>query len=220
MVVSAAFAWLARARRAPAFHPRGIGLRARLVVADPGSGFAAALGGSTTEADALVRLSKGIGTPAGWPDLLGFAVRVLRPDGAPLDLLLTTTGRHRLTDRLLLPARGWTRNPYSTLLPYRTPNGSTVLRVVPDHSGNALGTGRDELVAAVADTPLWFTLQEGRRPVARIALLGEEHGETAFDPVLHADAALRPTILATLRARAYRGSRTGRGAAGLERTPG
>jgi hypothetical protein len=53
-----------------------------------------------TEA-AVVRLSRGAGLTAPLPDLLGLAVRV-PGDGAPVDLLLSSTGRGRLT-RFLPP---------------------------------------------------------------------------------------------------------------------
>jgi hypothetical protein len=220
MVVSTLFAWLARLRRSPAFHPRGVLLAGRLVVTDPDSGLAAALGGAASGTAVLVRLSKAIGIPAGYPDLLGFAMRIQRPGRGPVDLLLTSTGRHRVTDNLLAPARGWLRNPYSTLLPYRTPHGRAVLRVVAEDPERAVGARPADVVAAVEQMPPAFTLLEGRRAVGRIVLEREEHGDIALDPVLHADAALRPTrVLTTVRERAYQGSRTGRNASGLGRAP-
>lgn len=219
MVVSRFFARLARLRRSPAFHPRGVLLAGRMVVTEPGSGLAAALG--TAQGGAvLVRLSKGIGTPAGLPDLLGLAVRVHRPAAGPLDLLLTTTGRRRGTDALLFPSRGWLRNPYSTLLPYRLPDGRAVLRVVADDPGRPIGARLADVGAAVAAAPLRFTVLQGRRAVGHIVLEREEHGEIAFDPVLHTDAALQPALLTAVRRRAYRGSRAGRNASGLDRAPG
>jgi hypothetical protein len=221
MVVSRVFARLARLRRAPAFHPRGVLLAGRIVVTDPGSGLAAALGGAASGTAVLVRLSKGIGTPAGLPDLLGFAVRIERPARGPIDLLLTSTGRHRGSDLLLTPARGWLRNPYSTLLPYQVPDGRAVLRVVAAEPGRAVGARCSDAVAAVDEAPLRFAVLEGRRVVGHIVLERAERGDIAFDPVLHVDAALRPDrLLSALRVRAYQGSRAGRDASGLERAPG
>jgi hypothetical protein len=115
--VEAAFAALARLRAARAVHSRGALFAGRVELDGPGSPTVAVLGAGMHPA--LVRVSKGAGTPGRLPDLLGLAVRLTDPPDGPVDLLHTTVGRHRCTGALLAPATGWCARPYSTLLPYR-----------------------------------------------------------------------------------------------------
>lgn len=200
-LVSAAFARLARWRAARAFHPRGELFEARVSLTERASVTATALGG-TGERPALVRLSKGAGTPAGAADLLGVAVRT-EVGGHVLDVLFTSG------NRLLVPSRGWARRPYTTLLPYTAAGTRVVLGLEPE---DPEGPGRTV-------TPLAFTLTERerghpRRPIGRLVLEAQHTGDpVAFDPVLNSHPDLHPARpLRRLRAWAYAGSRRGRGA--------
>ncbi|TWF79933.1 hypothetical protein FHX44_115869 [Pseudonocardia hierapolitana] len=204
-LVAAAFARLARWRRAPAFHPRGTLFDGRVALTERESATATALGG-TGERPALVRLSKGVGTPGALPDLLGVALRT-EVGGHVLDVLFTSGRR-----RLLVPSTGWGRRPYTTLLPYTAAGARVVLGLDP------------EAPAAAADpaaaTPMAFTVTERERggaprPVGRLVLVAPHTGDpVAFDPVLNAHPQLRPAApLRRLRVWAYTGSRRGRGAA-------
>jgi hypothetical protein len=214
-LVPAVFAGLARWRAGRAFHPRGRVFDARVELTDRASRVASALGG-TGERAALVRLSKGAGTPGALPDLLGVAVRA-EVDGHVLDVLFTSG------HRFLAPSRGWGRRPYTTLLAYSAAGTRVVLGLEPQdprRSGPA-----DPAAAAV---PLAFGLTErerGRRPrpIGRLVLEAARADDpVAFDPVrnAHPDLSLAPP-LRRLRARAYAGSRRGRraGAGELDRLP-
>jgi hypothetical protein len=204
-LVSAAFARLARWRAARAFHPRGELFDARVSLTERASATATALGG-TGERPALVRLSKGAGTPRGLPDLLGVAVRT-EVGGHVLDVLFTSG------NRLLVPSGGWARRPYTTLLPYAAAGSRVVLGLEPEDPQES---GPADPAAAVP--PLAFTLTERerrhpRRPIGRL-VLEAPHGEdaVAFDPVRNSHPELQPARLRRLRAWAYTGSRRGRGA--------
>ena len=83
-----AFELLARLRAAPAFHPDGVLYEGEATVRGPGPL-------PPGQVDCLVRLSKGIGTPRGVPDLLGVAVRLLHDP--PVDVLCSSApGRRRV----------------------------------------------------------------------------------------------------------------------------
>jgi hypothetical protein len=81
--------------------------------------------------DALVRVSRAIGLPEVLPDISGLAIRI-RPDDAPADLLLASTGLGRLTRYVLAPTRHPARHPLSTLLPYQSPGGPLLLAARPE----------------------------------------------------------------------------------------
>ena len=224
--VEAAFTGLARLRAARGFHPRGALFAGRVELDGPGSPTVAVLGQGMHPA--LIRVSKGAGTPGRLPDLLGLAVRLTGlPDG-PVDLLHTTVGRHRCTGALLAPATGWCTRPYSTLLPYRADGVRVTLGLWPQQPGR--GRGADPHVAreAVRQEPLVFAVMEkrARQPWAPIGRLvvdlpmpdgavddGPGVEPVTFDPIVNAHPGLRPVRpLAAVRAAAYAGSRRGRGA--------
>jgi len=226
--VETAFAALATVRAARAFHPTGALVRARLLLTDAASPAVRALGGPD-ERPALVRVSKGAGTPGGLPDLLGVAVRVDTAAG-PVDLLFTTVAPVRGVRVVLAPATGWGTLPYSTLLPYRADDGTRVtLGLEAEDPTRARGADPQRLAAAVGAEPVGFRLVEKRAgadwsPVGRLVLEEPlpEQDRVAFDPVVNAHPRLRPvSFLADVRAWAYAGSRRGWGAerAALDRTP-
>jgi hypothetical protein len=221
---AAAFAALARVRRARAVHTHGLLLDGRLLM-EPGSAVASALGGPS-ERPAVVRVSKGAGTPGALPDVLGIAVRVPLDDGRVLDLLFSTVGRRRLTRLLLAPATGWCATSFSTFLPYRVDGRTTTLGLDPEEPGRADRADTAAVQSAVAAAPLAFGLTEGAvrpRPVGRLVLESLRAGAVpSFDPMRNAHPRLRPApFLAGFRERAYVGSRRGRAAdpEALQRVP-
>src|SRR5829696_3230604 len=88
----AVFAGLSRWRGARIFHPHGATVRGELVVGDRQGLAGTDLFRPGRRAEVLVRLSRGIGLPQPWPDILGIAVRVVDAYGpaAHQDLLLVT----------------------------------------------------------------------------------------------------------------------------------
>ncbi|MFD1860829.1 hypothetical protein EHW97_12185 [Aeromicrobium camelliae] len=211
--VESAFELLARARSARGFHPSGDIFEASARWDDPASPTVRALGGPGS-ADAVVRVSKGIGTPGGLPDLLGIAIRI-RPDHDSIDLLLTTVGRSGWRRNVLSPTTRWNRTAYSTLLPYRASGERVVLALRPD-VGAATPASVAALDAALASGPLGFALEERREGawnvIGRVEIFGRRRtGDISFDPYLVNLPDLAPVgFLAELRERAYIGSRRGR----------
>lgn len=218
-VVESAFDLLARTRSARGFHPSGDVFEASARWDDPASPTVRALGGPGS-ADALVRLSKGIGTPGSLPDFLGIAIR-LRPDRDPIDLLLTTVGRRGWRRNVLSPTTRWNRTVYSTLLPYRASGERVVLALRPD-LGKSTPSSVAALNAALATGALGFALEERRQGtwnvIGRVEVFGRHRSDDiSFDPYLVTLPDLAPVgFLADLRERAYIGSRRGRDAEPVE----
>lgn len=176
---------------------------------------------------AVVRVSKGAGTPPGWPDVLGLAIRLELP-GGPFDLLLSSSGRPPGLRHLPLPRRGFT-TVYGSLLAYRVTRDGQRRRVylaaLPDPGITDLGRTLAD-VADAADTPagqmvLAAADPRGRyRPFAELTLddpLPDGDDALAFDPYRRHPADLRPEgLVQWLRGAVYRGAqrprpgRTGR----------
>ncbi|WP_208113056.1 phosphodiesterase [Actinorugispora endophytica] len=213
---AALFRRLARARRARAFHPRGLWLTGELTA---GTGGLLPLPEGTRPV--VARLSKGAGVPGGGADVLGLAVRIPHGEGldGPWDLALSASGIGRLTRLLPLPARGWGRARYGSLVPYRSEGRAVWLLAVPRGGDPVAPASLGRLERRVRARPLRFTLLAGAarggwRPVARLTLdtVLPEAGRLSFDPVLNRPPGLEmaPRWLAEAREAAYRGSRSGR----------
>lgn len=118
---------LAAARHARAFHPVGRAARA-VVDVDEGDHPLAGLAGRH---DGIVRVSRGIGLPTPFPDILGVALRLLPPgadaeaagDPSTLDVPMASSGPGRVTRHLLRPAIDPLRPTYSSLAPYTRGDG-------------------------------------------------------------------------------------------------
>jgi len=195
--VEKAFAAMARARNARAFHPRGGLAAATLTVDDPESVLARTLG--TGEYAGRVRLSHGIGLPEPWPDLRGLALRLQVPD--TFDVLFTTVGRLGPMSRMVLPARSWISRRYGTVMPYVWPGGRVTFELVPERA--------EPLTLRLVEHRRWRRHTVGRLTVGEVG----EDGPITYDPVLHHHPELRLIRpFSRLRATAYAGSRRGRGA--------
>ncbi|MFI2371189.1 phosphodiesterase [Streptomyces sp. NPDC018833] len=222
--VEAGFRLLARLRRAPALHPHGLTCTADLdVMGDGGGPWGATWLDTPTRYAATVRLSRAAGLPPWLPDGLGLAVRVEQADGPdhPLDLLLTSSGRSRVTRHLPLPRADVLGGPYSSLLRYRVGGRHRMLAAFPRRTGRAPVRGDPaSLSDALATGPIVFDLcaetsQGSWRTFAvltvRTALPVPEEQSLGFDPYAHSLPGLTPgNALAATRCAAYRGSRAGR----------
>ena len=123
-------------------HPRGDLVTARLTRRGlPRPVGAPWLDGSGTD-EVLVRRSRAVGLPDGWPDIHGLAVRVPLEGGGHGDLLLAMTGTGTLSRFVLTVGRTPYSRPLTTLLPYRTPAGPRLVGAV------ARGEQRYELAVA------------------------------------------------------------------------
>jgi hypothetical protein len=203
-VYRCSFAGLAAARSAPAFHPRGVIYEGRAEVSGDGPLPAG-------EVACLVRLSKGIGTPRGVPDLLGLAVRLLHDP--PIDVLCSTAPGPAPWQRYLIWPRGrWAGATLTSLMWWRAPSGER-LQVVVDVPDALDSPDPDVLVGRL---PVTFTLRVvGPDGDVQVATLRVERRSDLprpdLDPVLHPPGPFRlgPSWMADLRARAYVGSRAG-----------
>src|SRR5690606_23733682 len=184
--LAVAVAAISALRRTKPLHPRGTVSRGTLTMRGARRAWGAPLlDGAGTHA-CLVRVSRAVGFPRGWPDIGGVAVRV--PDGErDADLLFATTGTGVLA-RYVLLVRREPRTPLTTLLPVRSSRGPVQLRL------DAVGPRSWVLSAALARSARWEPL--GRLELAHDASEGhrgarEGHGDEArgddepvrFDPV-------------------------------------
>jgi hypothetical protein len=169
---------------------------------------------------AVVRLSRGAGLPDPLPDLLGLAVRLPR-EGAPVDLLLSTTGRGRLTRLLPVPRRD-SAAVHSSIMAYRSDAGSLRLAAFPEPDRSEPGPVPSEpapLADAVARDGLRFVLAvaRGLGPWDPFATLTLVRPVPALDPDVRFDAVQNPPPglvadgpMARFRAPAYARARAGR----------
>lgn len=169
------------------------------------------------------RLSGGVGTPSTAPDVLGIALKIPLDPDAEWDLLLVSSGTSAMTRVLPLPARGWERAHYSSLMPYAS-RDSDVRWVLAEPTGTQPETtDLDELRRTISEAPLRFELQlvsfggtpepAGTVTLTRVQDVPNDD-QPAFEPVVHhpPGLTLRPKWLAQVRSSAYRGSRSGRDA--------
>lgn len=218
--IAAPFRVASSLRRKRVFHPDGVVLRGDLVVL--GDGVAGTeLFAPGRRSPALVRLSRGIGLPESWPDVLGLAVKV--PDAygpnADQDFLLVSTASPGPLRRVLAPAASIDARPYSSLLPVEIGGARAVVGATVDVEGDASRTLPDAVVAA-GDRRLRITLLVGDllgrrwREVASIAcndvLPGPDGARLAFDP-WNSGGGIQPVgLLNRVRRSAYAASRRGR----------
>lgn len=194
--------------------------------------------------EALARVSRSVGLPAPWPDVLGLALRV--PVHAPptsggrqpvaaqqpqvADLLFATTGLGTVGRFLLAPRRELAASPLSTLLPYRAPRGLVVLAATPADPGRPLPRDPEDLAAVAAAEPVELVLEAAAptgpwRAFGLLLLTGPADvpldPPTAFDPVRRPLPGLEvPAALARLREPAYALAQRLRHAPGRARRPG
>ena len=216
-VVGVALGTLARLRRGKPMHPRGAVFAAVLErhgSLDSAWG-APWLDAAATDA-AVVRLSRGAGLPAPLPDLLGLAIRLPSAGSAPVDLLLTTTGRGPL-GRLLPALRRDTAAVHSSIMGYRSDAG--ILRIAALPEDDAVPSEPAPVAAAVAREGLSFTLAvaRGREPWVPFARLVLGAPAEPLDPDVQFDAVLNPPPglvpdgpMARFRAPAYARARRAR----------
>jgi hypothetical protein len=198
-------------------HPRGAVFDAVLHRHD-GPAWGVPWLAATATDDAVARLSRGAGLPAPLPDVLGLAIRL--PGGssgqAPIDLLLTTTGRGALTRLVPLPRRDAAAF-YSSIMAYRSDAGAVRVAAVPETDG--VPSDPAELADRVAGGDLRFTLVAARglgawEPFGRLTLTDPVPAldpDVRFDAVRHPPPGLAPDgPMARFRAPAYAQARAGR----------
>ena len=205
------FEWLSARRGSRIFHPQGIAYRGVVRVDGGVDGVPLLAAGSAH--DAIVRFSRGLGLPRGWPEFLGLALRV----GDAQDLLLASSSPSPLVRMVPLPARSF----FGTVLTSLLPVGAGDRLLFAGALVHGAPTGDDDQLAELANSPgpvtATLALAElgGRwRPFGTLEV-GErlpdaESRALRFDP-WRCDGGLVPHgWINALRAPAYRGSRRGR----------
>ncbi|MEW1952343.1 phosphodiesterase [Terrabacter sp. NPDC080008] len=148
-----------------------------------------------------VRVSRAVGTPEGWWDVGGLALRIPGAGmlGGPADLLFATTGTGRLSRYLLRPVRQAATRPLTTLLPTRAGARSVALLVRPagDHE-----QPREYELAVSLDGGAWTGIGlihlEAQQPDTR----------SRFDPIVEQlEGTATPPWVVALREPAYRWAR-------------
>ncbi|MEV4543857.1 phosphodiesterase [Micromonospora echinaurantiaca] len=217
-----AAAALTRLRRARLLHPLGRSFTGEVTiwgVAGPPTGVG--MLDRPGRYPATVRLSRGVPSPDGWPDVLGLAVRMHRGEDRPFDLLVSSSRAAPVLRHLPLPRRRFA-GTYSSIMSYRVGRRRIWLAALADPESVDLGRSLADVAAATrADTPRLVLAVASAvgpwRPVGQVAL-GDQlsartDAELAFDPIGNLPAGLRAAgPLAWVREHTYRGSRRARGA--------
>jgi hypothetical protein len=209
----------ARLRGARLFHPHGVVFDATFAVTEPGR-WGVPLLDRPGRRPALVRLSKGMSTPRGLPDVLGLAVRIHGAGGAgrPLDLALATTGRRVGLRHLPVPRRDFA-TIYTSVLPYQVGIHRRLLAVAPTDPTRRIPTELSTLPDALAAKPLTFRLMLATptgpwQPAAELTVTQPRHDDPSFDVTAHALDEFHPRgWLHHLRGPTYRASQQARHAA-------
>jgi hypothetical protein len=138
------------------------------------------------------RLSRSLGMPPGWPDILGLALRITTETG-PADVLLASTPMS-WPGRLVLTAHRYASNSRLTsLMPYKGPKGPVLLAARPENTGKGLPATPDAFRRALA-TGTWTLGLYHARPTGRWIRFGtlvltldpgKSDLSTRFDPLMH-----------------------------------
>jgi len=171
--------------------------------------------------DVIGRVSKGVGTPGGAPDVAGLAFRIPPPQDlrscGPWDVLLASTAAG--TRFGLAPVTSWSNTTFSSLMPLRYRGQVWWVRARLATKIDAAGLALDTIENEISSGGIEFDIEQAPtrgefRPLARLTLrfVDPSCDDIAFDPALHSDCdvELLPGWLTTLRRAAYRRSRQGR----------
>jgi hypothetical protein len=187
---------VAKATRRRPIHARGRTWRATLCVDAPVEHLGVPLFADRGVHPCTARLSRAVGTPPGWWDVGGLALRLpgAGSRGADADLLFATTGTGRVSRHLLRPVRETAGRPLTTLLPTRAGGRSFVLLARPLGEQFEIGIG----------------IEGGAWHAVGLLRLDDEVADRAlrFDPVVRPLAGTHaPGWVAAVREPAYRWAR-------------
>ena len=186
------FAAAKRVRPVRPIHPAGLHLQGRLERHDnsfeSGIPWVDTPGSDEVEA----RLSRSLGLPAGWPDVIGLALRVGIQDG-PADILLSSTGMSRAGRYLLLMHRDARAAALTTLMPYEGAFGPVQLAARSLRPHLRLPAEPDGFRQALGGSEWVLGLYHGRPDagwhrfgtMALRPMAGGGDSELRFDPILH-----------------------------------
>lgn len=137
------------------------------------------------------RMSRSVGTPPGWPDIIGLALRITTETG-PADVLLASTPLAWPGRLLLIPRRRASGN-LTSLMPYRGGKGPVLLAARTEAPGPPLPAAPDGFRRAL-QSGTWTLGLYSARPMGRWTRFGtltlaldpdEADTATRFDPLAH-----------------------------------
>jgi hypothetical protein len=139
------------------------------------------------------RLSRSLGMPPRWPDILGLALRIATEAG-PADLLLASTGMAWPGRMMLTAHRYVSSSKLTSLMPYKGSRGPVLLAARPEVAGKVLPATPDAFRAALAAGTWTLGLYYARPlgPWTRFGTLAltldteKADLSTRFDPLRHA----------------------------------
>ena len=111
-------------------HPAGVALTGTIERSPGTTGSGIRWIDSPGSEAVTARLSRSIGTPPEWPDILGLAIRITTETGHA-DLLLASTGMSRAGRWFLTPHRTASTSAFTSLMPYKGTNGPVLLAARP-----------------------------------------------------------------------------------------
>ncbi|MET3951704.1 hypothetical protein [Arthrobacter sp. UYEF36] len=151
--LAAAFKALKVLRPHRPIHPTGVALAGTIEKSRSCVGSGIMWVDSPGTAAVSARLSRSLGMPAGWPDILGLALRITTEAG-PADVLLASTAMS-WPGRLLLTAHLYASNcKLTSLMPYKGSRGPVLLAARPEVTGTGLPATPDAFRHALA-TDTW-----------------------------------------------------------------
>ncbi|WP_139278363.1 phosphodiesterase [Rhodococcoides fascians] len=217
------FRGLSAVRNARAFHPDGVSFSGSLERLLPDR-----YGIPLRSCEVTVRISKGIGIPAGLPDVAGVAIRVppLEVGATPWDLLLAGSATGVVGRMVPWPSTSWNDAHLSSLMPVKYQGRMWWLRARltrPQMNGMSVADVRqaidDHGVSLVLEHACGTAAFEPLAVVHSTTILQPSEEIDAFDPVMNSPASVRPQPewLRNLRLSAYRNSRAGRGVDNVRR---
>lgn len=211
------FRALSAVRNARAFHPDGVSFSGSLERLLPEQ-----YGIPLRSCEVTVRISKGIGIPAGLPDVAGIAVRVppFEAGAAPWDLLLAGAATGVVGRMVPWPSTSWNDAQLSSLMPLKYQGRMWWLRARltrPQMNGMSVADVRQAIddvgVSLILEHACGTAAFEPLAVVHSARILQPSEEIDAFDPVINSPASVRPQPewLRNLRLSAYRNFRAGRG---------
>lgn len=199
-------------RQARLFHPAGVLARGNLErTAPPREGLPMPSG------DVVGRVSKAVGLPGAWPDIVGLAWRMTTPD--PWDVLLASTVGGGIGRVLLRPVAAWSDISFTSLMPLRYDDGLWWVRATMTTVLDVDGLPLSAVEERIERDGVSFDIEQAAgtgdfRPLARLTLTETTPAgvDVSFDPTRNSAPGVRlfPGWLTDFREAAYRRSREGR----------
>ncbi|MDQ0850050.1 hypothetical protein QFZ65_001988 [Arthrobacter sp. B3I9] len=173
-------------------HPSGVALAG--TIERQGGGSASGIGwiDSAGTDPVRARLSRSLGTPQGWPDIVGLALRISTETG-PADVLLASTLLRWPGRLLLIPQRHASSSNLTSLMPYKGADGPVLLAARTEPPAPRLPAAPDGFREALA-SGTWTLGLYHSRPTGRwhrfgtlTLVLDPDEADTAmrFDPLVH-----------------------------------